>query len=61
MKDFQKAVSIDPKLAEGWLWIGLAHRKGHRNADARQALQKAKALNPDRIWIQQQLDKTPAQ
>lgn len=61
MKDFQKAVAIDPKLAEGWLWIGLAHRKGNRNADARQALQKAKALNPDRLWIQQQLEKTPAQ
>ena len=61
MKDFQKAVAIDPKLAEGWLWIGLAHRKGNRNAEARQALQKAKALNPERIWIQQQLEKTPAQ
>jgi tetratricopeptide (TPR) repeat protein len=61
MKDFQKAVSIDPKLAEGWMWIGLAHRKGNRNADARQALQKAKSLNPERIWIQQQLEKTPAQ
>lgn len=61
MKDFQKAVSIDPKLAEGWMWIGLAHRKGNRNAEARQALQKAKSLNPERIWIQQQLDKTPAQ
>ena len=61
MKDFQKAVAIDPKLAEGWMWIGLAHRKGNRNADASQALQKAKSLNPERIWIQQQLEKTPAQ
>jgi tetratricopeptide (TPR) repeat protein len=61
MKDFQKAVGIDPKLAEGWLWIGLAHRKGNRNAEARQALQKAMALNPERIWIRQQLEKTPAQ
>jgi len=61
MKDFQKAVSLDPKLAEGWLWIGLAHRKGQRNAEARQALQKAKSLSPDRVWIQQQLEKTPAQ
>jgi len=61
MKDFQKAVAIDPKLPEGWLWIGMAHRKGNRNAEARQALQKAKALNPERIWIQQQLEKTPAQ
>ncbi|HEU0124631.1 MAG TPA: tetratricopeptide repeat protein [Bryobacteraceae bacterium] len=61
MKEFQKAVSLDPKLAEGWLWIGLAYRKGNRIAEARQALQKAKSLNPERIWIQQQLEKTPAQ
>lgn len=61
MKDFQKAAAIDPKLPEAWLWIGLAHRKGNRNAEARQALQKAKALNPARLWIQQQLEKTPAQ
>jgi tetratricopeptide (TPR) repeat protein len=61
MKDFQKAAALDPKLPEAWLWIGLAHRKGNRNADARQALQKAKSLNPSRLWIQQQLEKTPAQ
>jgi tetratricopeptide (TPR) repeat protein len=61
MKDFQKAVSLDPKLPDAWLWIGLAHRKGNRNADARQALQKARSLNPDRLWIRQQLEKTPAQ
>lgn len=61
MKDFQKAAALDPNLPEVWLWIGLAHRKGNRNADARQALQKAKSLNPSRLWIQQQLEKTPAQ
>jgi len=61
MKDFQKAAAIDPKLPEAWLWIGLAHRKGNRNAEARQALQKAKSLNPARLWIQQQLETTPAQ
>lgn len=61
LKDFQKAAALNPKLAEAWLWIGLAHRKANRNADAKQALKKALALNPDRIWIKQQLDKTPAQ
>lgn len=61
MKDFQKAVAIDPKLAEGWLWIGLAHRKGNHNSEARQALQKATTLNPERIWFRQQLEKTPEQ
>lgn len=61
LKDFQKAAALNPKLAEAWLWIGLAHRKANRNGEAKQALKKALALNPDRIWIKQQLDKTPAQ
>jgi len=61
LKDFQKAAALHPKLAEAWLWIGLAHRKANRNAEAKQALKKALALNPNRIWIKQQLDKTPGQ
>lgn len=61
IKDFEKALSIDPKLAEAHLWLGLAMRKSNRNADARKALQKALELNPQRVWIKQQLEKTPAQ
>jgi tetratricopeptide (TPR) repeat protein len=60
LKDFQKAAQLDPKLDEAWLWIGLAHRKSQRHAEARQAFQKALALNPERVWTRQQLEKTPA-
>ena len=59
LKDFEKASSLEPKLAEAWLWIGLAHRKAGRNGQARTALEKAMALNPQRTWIKQQLEKTP--
>ena len=61
MKDFQKAAELDPKLAEAWLWVGMAHRKSNRLTEARAAFQKALALNPQRVWIKQQLEKTPAQ
>ena len=61
IKDFEKALSLDPKLAEAHLWLGHAMRKSNRNADARKALQKALELNPQRVWIKQQLEKTPAQ
>jgi tetratricopeptide (TPR) repeat protein len=59
--DFQKALEMDPKLAEAQLWLGLALRKQHKNADARKAFEKSLQLNPNRIWAKQQLDKTPAQ
>jgi tetratricopeptide (TPR) repeat protein len=60
LKDFEKAAALNPQLAEAWLWIGLAQRKAGRNPQARKALEKALALNPQRIWIKQQLEKTPA-
>lgn len=60
LKDFEKAAALNPKLPEAWLWIGLTHRKAGRNPQARKALEKAQALNPQRIWIKQQLEKTPA-
>lgn len=58
--DFRKAIEIDPNLDEAHLWLGLALRKANRNADARKALEKSLALNPDRVWTKQQLEKTPA-
>jgi len=61
IKDFQKAIELDPKSAEAHLWLGIALRKQNRNAEARKALAKAVELNPNRVWAQQQLDKTPAQ
>ncbi len=59
LKDFEKAAALNPKLPEAWLWIGLTHRKAGRNPEARKALEKAQSLNPQRIWIKQQLEKTP--
>lgn len=60
LKDFDKALAIDAKLADAYLWKGIALRKLNRNADAHQALEKALALNPNRIWTKEQLEKTPS-
>src|SRR5260370_12862200 len=57
--DFQKAIELDAKNAEAYLWLGLSLRKEKRDADARQAFAKALELNPNRVWTKQQLDKTP--
>lgn len=59
--DFHKAIELDPKRAESYLWLGLSLRKENKNAEARQAFQKALQLDPNRVWIKQQLEKTPAQ
>jgi tetratricopeptide (TPR) repeat protein len=61
LKDLDKAISINPKLPEAYLWKGIALRKANRNAEARQALQQALQTEPNRVWIKQELDKTPAQ
>lgn len=60
IKDFQKAIELNPKSDEAYLWLGLAQRKANRNAEARAAFSKSIELNPRRIWTKQQLDKTPA-
>jgi tetratricopeptide (TPR) repeat protein len=60
LKDFDRALSLDPKLSEAYLWKGVTLRKANRNAEARQAFQKALELDPQRMWTKQQLDKTPA-
>ena len=61
IRDFEKALQLNPKLPEAWLWLGIAQRKANRNAEARKSLQKAVELNPNRVWAKQQLEKTPAQ
>ena len=58
--DFQKAIDLDPKNAEAYLWLGLSLRKENRDAEARKAFAKALELNPNRVWAKQQLEKTPA-
>jgi len=59
--DFRKSIELDPRRAESYLWLGLSLRKENKNAEARQAFQKSLELNPRRVWVKQQLDKTPAQ
>jgi tetratricopeptide (TPR) repeat protein len=59
--DFRKAADLDPAAADVCLWLGLALRKEHHNAEARQAFEKGLRLDPTRIWIKEQLEKTPAQ
>ena len=61
IKDFDKAISLDPKLSDAFLWKGITLRKEHRNQDARAALQQAVKLSPNRLWAKEQLEKTPAQ
>jgi tetratricopeptide (TPR) repeat protein len=58
--DFRKAIEIDSRNAEAWVWLGIALRKQNQDAEARKAFGKALALDPNRVWVRQQLDKTPA-
>jgi tetratricopeptide (TPR) repeat protein len=60
VKDFDKAISIDPKLADSYLWKGITLRKENRNTEARKALEQAVQLAPNRAWVKEQLQKTPA-
>lgn len=61
IQDFEKAVALDAASAEAHLWLGIALRKAGRNGEARKALDRAVALNPNRRWAKQQREKTPAQ
>jgi Flp pilus assembly protein TadD len=56
--DFRKAIELDPKNADAWLWLGMALRKENKNAEARQAFTKSLEFDPQRVWTKQQLDKT---
>ncbi|HEY6392485.1 MAG TPA: tetratricopeptide repeat protein [Bryobacteraceae bacterium] len=61
IKDFRKAIELNPKNADAWLWLGVALRKDNHHAEAHKAIAKSLELNPNRLWAKQQLDKTPAQ
>jgi tetratricopeptide (TPR) repeat protein len=61
IKDFNQAIALDPKSSDSYMWLGIAQRKLHKNAEARQAFAKSVELNPHRIWTKEQLEKTPAQ
>lgn len=61
LKDIDRAIAIDPKLSEAYLWKGIVLRKAGRTADAHQALEHALQLDPDRLWAKEQLAKLPAE
>lgn len=61
IKDFRQAITLDPKLADAYLWTGIAQRKIRQNAQARESFNKALQLAPGRVWAKSQLDKTPLQ
>ena len=60
LKDFDKAIELDPNLTDAYVWKAVTLRKANRDAEARQAFQKALQLDPNRIWAKEQLAKTPA-
>ena len=59
IKDFRKAIELDGKNADAYLWLGIALRKVNQPDEARKAIAKSLELNPNRLWAKQQLDKTP--
>lgn len=61
IKDFKQALVLDPKSADAWLWMGIALKKDHQNAKAREALTKSLQIDPDRAWAKSELEKTPPQ
>jgi tetratricopeptide (TPR) repeat protein len=61
LKDFDKAISLDAKLADAYLWKGVTLRKANRIGEARQVLEQAAKLAPNRVWIKEQLQKLPPQ
>jgi len=61
MKNFREAIALEPKNADAYLWLGIAQKKLHKNAEARQSLAKSLEFNPARVWAKDQLEKTPAQ
>ena len=60
LKDFRQALALDPKSADAWLWMGIAQKKLHQNAQARESLARALQFDPERAWTKEQLAKTPA-
>jgi tetratricopeptide (TPR) repeat protein len=60
IKDFDKAIALNSKLSDAYLWKGIALRKANKNGEARAALEKAVQLNPESVWAKGQLEKTPA-
>ena len=60
VKDFRKAIELNSKNADAWLWLGIALRRANQPEEARKAIVQAVELNPNRVWAKEQLGKTPA-
>lgn len=60
LQNLDKAIALDPKLSEAYIWKGVVLRKANRNGEARLAFEQALRLDPQRLWAKQQLEKTPA-
>lgn len=60
MADFRKAIELDRRSAEAYLWLGISLHEENRDAEARQALAKSLELDPSRVWAKEQLAKIPA-
>lgn len=60
IKDFRKAIELNAKNADAWLWLGIALRRVNQPEEARKAIEKSLELNPHHVWAKQQLDKTPS-
>jgi tetratricopeptide (TPR) repeat protein len=61
IRDYKQAIALDPRSADAYLWVGIALKKEHQNAKAREALEKSLQLDPDRAWAKEELEKTPQQ
>lgn len=59
IKDFRKAIELNPKNGDAWLWLGVALRRSNQPAEAQKAFAKSLEINPNRVWARQQLEKTP--
>jgi tetratricopeptide (TPR) repeat protein len=59
IKDFHKAIELNPKNADAWLWLGVAFRRNNQLAEAQKAFAQSLQINPNRVWAKEQLDKTP--
>jgi len=59
IKDFRRAIELNPKNADAYLWLGVALRRNNQAEEAHKAIAKSLELNPNRLWAKQQLDKTP--
>jgi tetratricopeptide (TPR) repeat protein len=59
IKDFRKAIELNAKNADAWLWLGVALRRSNQPAEAEKAFTQSLQINPNRVWARQQLEKTP--